>query len=202
MNRNSSNRWFQSLMLALVFALGGCAGSVKNMSLVPQDRIVSGPQQGKALVVFLRPSSMAFSIQSVVSEIVDNKPSLVGIVASGKKVAYQVNPGKHLFMVTSESGDFLSADLEKDKTYYALVTPRMGAWKARFSLKPIPAGELNSSEFNDWLESCEWVEPNADSLTWATNHMSKIQSLYDDNYARWMEKDPASKPHLGPQDGR
>jgi hypothetical protein len=202
MNRMSSNQWFQALMLAFVFALGGCAGSVKHMSLVPKDRIVSGPQEGKSLVVFLRPSSMAFAIQSVVFEMVDNKPSLVGIVASGKKVAYQVNPGKHLFMVTSESGDFLSADLEKDKTYYTLVTPRMGAWRARFSLKPITAGELNSTEFNDWLESCEWVETTEDSFIWATSHLSDIQSIFDKNYVRWMEKDPANRPHLGPQDGR
>ncbi len=61
-------------------------------------------------------------------------------------------------MVVGENADFISAELGANKTYYALVTPRIGAWKARFSLKPIHADQLNSSQFDEWLDNCKWLQ--------------------------------------------
>jgi len=147
--KRSFSPYFAVLLLALL--LSGCAGTVKNMRTVPPDRIVTAPEEGKSMVVFMRPSGLGFAIQSSVFEIKGDNPSLVGIVAAKKKVSYQLEPGKHLFMVVGESADFMSAELEVNKAYYALVIPRMGMWKARFSLKPIHADELNSSQFKQWI---------------------------------------------------
>ena len=131
------------------------------MRPVPPDSVVTAPDNGKAMIVFMRPSSFGFAIQSSVFDIAGDTPSLLGIVSAKTKVAHQVAPGEHLFMVVGESADFMSADLEADKTYFALVTPRMGAWKARFSLKPpVHADALDSSEFTERVNSCEWVEEN------------------------------------------
>ena len=198
--RRSFSLYIAVLFLALLFS--GCAGTVKNMRTVPPDEIVAAPEEGKSIVVFMRPSTLGFGIQSSVFEISGDDSSLVGIVAAKKKVSYQLEPGKHLFMVVGESADFMSADLEENKTYYALVTPRMGVWKARFSLKPIHDSELNSSQFSEWLEGCEWVETNADSETWASSNMASIQSKREGYYAKWMSKDVSERPHLLPQDGK
>jgi hypothetical protein len=192
--------FFAVLFLALF--LSGCAGTVKNMRTVSSERVDSAPDQGKSMVVFMRPSTFGFGIQSSVFEIIDDQPSLVGIVAAKAKVSYELEPGQHLFMAVGESADFLYADLEANKTYYALVTPRMGAWKARFSLKPIHAGELGSSQFNEWIEACEWVEKSSDSDAWASENMASIQEKHAKYYAKWMEKDLSERPKLLPQDGK
>ena len=199
-NRKRNSVYF--LFLILVLFLTGCAGTVKNMREVSPENIVNAPDQGKSLIVFMRPSTLGFAIQSSVFEVTENNIQLAGIVAAKKKVAYQIEPGKHFFMVVGESADFMYAELEENKTYYALVTPRMGLWKARFSLKPIHHDELNSSQFTDWVESCDWVEISSESENWANSNMSSIQSKQTEYYQDWMEKDASKRPKLLPQDGK
>jgi hypothetical protein len=193
--------WFSMLFIGLL--VSGCAGTVSNMSSVPPEEVVAAPQPGKAMVVFMRPSGFGFGVQSSVFEITEGDyPSLVGIVAAKKKTARQVEPGEHLFMVIGESADFMKADVEADKTYYALVTPRMGVWKARFSLKPVHADELGTKKFNDWVDSCEWVEMNAESEQWARENMPSIISKQQEYYEDWMQKDASDRPFLEPEDGK
>ena len=187
-------------LLAGIF-IAGCATSSK-MQVVPPDRVISTPEEGMSLVVFMRPSDFGGAIQSSVFEIKDEKPSLIGIVSANTKVSHQVKPGDYLFMVIGESADFMSAELEADKTYYALVTPRMGVWKARFSLKPIHAAELDTEEFNDWFEQCGWMENTPASEGWARENANSIYSKYTEYYADWMEKDAADRPKLLAEDGK
>lgn len=189
-----------SLVLALF--ISGCAGTVKNMQIVPPDRIIAEPEEGKSMIIFMRPSSLGFAVQSSVFEINENYPSLVGIVAAQAKVSYMVEPGEYLFMVIGESADFMSAELEANKTYFALVTPRMGAWKARFSLKPIHADELNTTQFQEWIDVTKWVEKSPDSDNWASNNMTSIKEKQIKYYAKWMQKDEEDRPELLPQDGQ
>ncbi len=194
-------RSFSAVLLAAIM-LSGCAGAVKNMRSVPPDQAVTSPVQGKAMVVFMRPATLGFAIQSSVFEVKQDEPMLVGIVAAKKKVGYQVDPGQHVFMVVGESADFMSAELDANKTYYALVTPRMGMWKARFSLKPVSAAELQSPDFNDWFGACEWVEKIPAADTWAAENISSIKSKQDAYYTKWMSRDEAARPMLHPEDGR
>lgn len=198
--RRSLSLYISLLILGLL--LSGCAGSIVNMREVPPDKAVTGPEQGKAMVVFMRPSGLGFAISSSVFEVKGDTPTLVGIVAAKAKVAYQVEPGKHLFMVVSESADFMSADLAANKTYYALVTPRMGMWKARFSLKPVHADKLNSSEFSGWLADCKWVEKSPESDAWANNNMPDIKAKRAKYYDVWVNKPEDGRPRLLPEDGK
>ncbi len=185
-----------------MLVMTGCAGKVKNMQPTSAGSIKTVPDKGKSMIVFLRPSTFGFGVQSSVFEMRGTNPHLVGIVAAKKKVAYQLKPGKHTFMVVGESGDFMSANLKPNKTYYALVTPRMGAWKARFSLKPIHSGELNSPQFKKWLSSCEWVKKSPASVGWAKSNSASIKSKYAKYYGKWMSKDASERPKLLPQDGK
>lgn len=170
--------------------------------MVPPERVVSAADEGKAMVVFMRPSNIGGLIQSSVFEIKNGNPELIGIVSANTKVSYQLEPGSYLFMVIGESADFMSAELEANKTYYALVTPRIGWWKARFSLKPIHSAELDSAEFNEWQEECKWVENTPASDAWARENMSSIYSKHKEYYADWMEKAASDRPKLLPEDGR
>lgn len=197
------NRIFVFLILVVIILfLSGCAGKVKNMGLVPPDEIRTSPSPGKSMIIFMRPSTLGFGIQSSVFEVQNEEVQLAGIVAAKKKVVYELEPGEHLFMVIGESADFMYADLDPEKTYYALVTPRMGVWKARFSLKPVHAEEFTSSQFEEWLQNCEWVKIIPESETWAASNMESIQSKRKEYYEKWMNKNENDRPRLLPQDGR
>jgi hypothetical protein len=193
-------------ILILVFVLAvlvfyGCAGSVRNMREIPDEQAVYAPDPNRALIVFMRPSSFAFAVQSSVFELVEDSPELIGIVAAKKKVAYQVEPGEHLFMVIGESADFMKADIQAGKKYYVLVTPRMGMWKARFSLKPIHKDELDSDELVKWEKECHWVEKTYDSDQWAKSNMDSIQSKNSEYMQKWLQRPEPDRPALHIEDG-
>ena len=187
-----------ALVLVPILMFIGCAGAVKNMQPITVDQVQITPDPGKAMVIFMRPSTLGFGIQSSVFELNDNnEPELLGIVAAKKKIAAQIEPGEKLFMVIGESADFMSGMLDAGKTYYALVTPRMGWWKARFSLKPIDEETYNSSKFSEWFEACEeWVQKNEDSEFWASDNMPSIKDKRLEYYPKWRDRKESEKPRL------
>lgn len=196
------NNSFTFVLFLSVLCLTGCAGAVKNMAVVPVEEVMTSPMKGKSMVVFLRPSALGFGVQSSVFEVKDETVILAGIVAAKKKVSYELDPGEHLFMVIGENADFMTAELEPNKTYFALVSPRMGMWKARFVLEPIHADVVHSSELEDWLKECEWVKKTADSETWARSNMPSIQSKRFEFYEAWKGKGANDRLRLLSQDGR
>jgi hypothetical protein len=189
------------IYIGLALLIHGCAGTIKNMREVPPESVMASPEDGKAMVVFMRPSSLGYAIQSSVFEVKDEDLLLIGIVAAKTKVTYQLDPGKHLFMLIGESADYMTVDLLPGKTYYALITPRFGVWKARFSLKPIHQEEFNTPEFKEWIDDCKLVEKMVESDNWAANNVKSIQSKHDRYYPEWLKKPETEKPHLFNQDG-
>jgi hypothetical protein len=188
-------------VFVLVVALVGCAGPIGHMREVPSGTaITTTPPPGKAAIVFLRPSTLGFAIASSVYELKPDGDVFVGIVPAKRKTVYFADPGTTRFMVVSEAADFMAADLEAGKTYYALVTPRMGVWKARFSLRPVAAKELDGTEFSDWFQECTFIENTPASRTWAKEHWSDIQEKKVEYLKKWDAK--AEKPHLRATDGR
>jgi hypothetical protein len=192
-------------ILKLVFVLAallffGCAGSVKNMRQIPDEHAAYAPDPDQALIVFMRPSGFAAAIQSSVFELIDDYPNLIGIVAAKKKVAYNLGPGEHLFMVIGESADFMKADILAGKTYYVLITPRMGAWKARFSLKPIHKNEPDADKLAEWAQECHWVEKTNASDQWADSNMPSIQSKKVKYMETWLQRPEHERPALRTED--
>ncbi|MEW6068332.1 MAG: hypothetical protein AB1610_08590 [Nitrospirota bacterium] len=149
----------------------------------------------------MRPSFFGGAIQSSVFDVTTQENILVGIVSSKRKIAYKTSPGEHLFMVIGESADFMKANLEAGKIYYALVTPRMGAWKARFSLKPLHKNDIETDDFKDWDSSCEFVENTDASYQWARDNAESIQFKRERYYQKWMSKPEEDIPLLNKEDG-
>ena len=57
------------------------------------------------------------------------------------------------------------------KIYFAMVTPRMGAWKARFSMHPVRNGgpgefQYSSDRFQSWLAEAKFVDNTSESEAW------------------------------------
>ena len=96
----------------------------------------------------------------------------------------------------------MHAELEPDKTCYALVTPRRELLKARFSLDPVTAEQQTGDEFDECYGSREWVEKSDTSDQWAQDNMDVILAKQKKYYPDWLEKPEAEYPRLGPQDGR
>lgn len=177
--------------LVAALALAACVSN--RMTAAPEPAIVTAPPADKAVVVFLRPSTFAFGIQSSVFDVTENPPTFIGIVSSTSKIAYASPPGARRFMVVSESADFMDAELESGKTYYSLVTPRMGAWKARFSLRPVHSGD---SELDEQLQSCTWIDNTPSSIEWARRAEANVVRKRDENLPRWLEKDDRPKLYI------
>ena len=184
-----------TILSLLVFA--GCA---TNPMQVSSYQILQKPQSSEAQVVFLRSSFMGSAINASLYDVTGGELKFVGIIANGTKIAYDTKPGKHTFMVVSEAADFMEADIRPGKTYYSIVTPRMGAWKARFSLWPIKNDasskyNLESPDFDSWLSGTKLVE-HCKSLGFKDTELFLPSGVKDWNDAltRSIDDEPMTEP--------
>ncbi len=186
---------------AMVLMTAACSGHVHldYMSPVPEAEVEVPPDPGKALIVFMRAGRYAFLAQAEVW----HGERLVGLFGTRTKVAWQVEPGEHHFMVTSEAADFMVANVEAGKTYYVLVKARPGAALARFSFRPLLAEDLaNDPRVDTWFERCTWMEPTRNGEIWADVSASRVAEMREAGWERWLAKDEEGRERLGPEDGR
>lgn len=188
-------RW--SAALLLVLGLAGCQSSLMTKAGGGEPK----PEPGKALVVFMRPSSLGGAIQSSVYDTSEKEDKFIGIVSTKTKIAYQADPGDHLFMVVAENADFMVAHLDAGKTYYVLVSPRMGMWKARFSLLPIhnradAKYSMQSEDFRDWMAKTDWVSVTPAAQQWYQQHEADIRAKKLDYMQRWNTADAQQRAEL------
>jgi len=170
----------------------GCASS--KMAVAPEQTL-SPVNPNQARVVFMRSSFVGSAIQASVFDVTDGEPEFIGIVSDGTKVSFDTNAGHRVFMVVSEAADFMEGDLKPGLTYYGMVTPRMGAWKARFSLWPVRNGtpgefDVNSDKFQSWLKKNELVVNTAESEQWFTENLPSIREKQAKYWAAWQDKSP------------
>lgn len=182
-------RWGFALLL-----LAGVMGCQSSLMVKPDiaSSTMPTPAAGKALVVFLRPSMFGGAIQSSVYDTRGDSNEFIGIVSTKNKLAYQAAPGEHLFMVVAENADFMIAHLDAGKTYYALISPRPGFWKARFSLLPIhnradAKYSLKSSDFQDWMRKTSWVRVTPAARQWYQQNKASILEKQASYMRKWNQ---------------
>ena len=198
-------RVFYIFTLLGALLLAGCAS---NPMAPVADQTVPAAAPDTAQVVFMRDAYTGKAIVSSLYDVTDGKTQFIGVMANGTKIAYPTTPGKHTFMVVSEAADFMEADLVAGKTYYALVTPRMGLWKARFSLWPISneadaAHSLKSKNFKGWVEDTDLVTNSPKSLAWYERVKASVEKKRAEYWPVWQEKSAAdvAARTLKPTDG-
>jgi hypothetical protein len=96
-------------------------------------------------------------------------------------------------MVVSEAADYMEANLDPGKTYYAMVTPRMGAWKARFSMHPVRNSgngefQYDSKQFQEWLQKTKFVANTVESRAWAKENLGNIKDKHERYWVVWKQK--------------
>jgi hypothetical protein len=181
----------------LALAVGLLAGcTVRSDLMSPTGESPNGlrPAPGKALVVFLRPEYVGYAIQAVVYD----GTQFIGVVSRYAAVAYQTDPGAHRFMVVSEAADFMDADLAPGRTYFAQVRPRMGVWRARFSLAPLSA-TADARDIATWLAESKVVTANAAGRRWDEENRPSVLAKKAAYERKWLEKE--DRPMLHADDG-
>lgn len=193
------------LMIMLYGAfLVGCASNPMSVS---SNVSVEQPQSHEAQVLFMRDSFVGSAISASIYDVTGNEPVFIGILQNGTKVAYNTLPGKHTFMVVSEAADFMEADLSAGKTYYSIVTPRMGAWKARFSMWPIKISgsryRLDSNDFQNWKKNTKYAGMTPRARSWYEANRNSVISKQQNYWPVWQRKSQADLElrTLRPEDG-
>jgi hypothetical protein len=107
-------------------------------------------------------------------------------------------------MVVSEAADFMKATVLPGKTYYALVTPRMGTWVARFSFRPLRQNDFSSDDFAKWDSATQLVRASPEAAEWARKNASDIDAKRAKYWPEWQSKEQLQRDSqtLNPQDGR
>lgn len=188
-------RLFYLIALLLTFTLlSGCVSP--NMGHSKPAQAVTGPAPGKALVIFMRPSKLGFKVHATVFD----GDKMIGMVPYNTKLPYTAKPGKHMFMVVSEAADFMKAELVAGKTYYVQVVPRMGAWRARFSLAPIHRADLETAKVKQWIKNAKFIDNLPSAYAWGKNNRPSILTKKNTYFSKWQKK--ANKPFLRPEDGK
>lgn len=199
---------FIRLVLVLMASALFFAGCASNPMQVSPVQTIQKVDANATQVVFMRSSFVGSAINASLYEIVDGEPQFIGILANATRIAYPTTPGKHTFMVVSEAADFMEADLAPGLTYYSIVTPRMGAWKARFSLWPIKKDSsaefsVSNPEFSSWQSNTSLVSNSEKSLLWFQKSKASVVEKQQEYWPVWQEKsaEDKAKRTLAPEDG-
>lgn len=177
--------------LVLLLVVAGCSRRSNLMSAAP----VLPAASDMATVVFLRPGFTGYAISAAVYD----GDAFAGIVMRHARLTLHVPPGPRRFMVVSEAADFLDADLVAGKEYFVLVTPRMGAWRARFSLRPVTPTGRDWDDLPEWLKESDPVAPNAKGDAWARENAASVREKQADYLPKWLRK--TDRPTLRAEDG-
>ena len=166
------------------------------VSTAPASDMVEGK------VVFMRPSGMGGAVAATVFDVTGSGDSkIIGIINMRGKLSYPVKPGVYTFMVVSEAADFMQVTVAPGKTYYALVRPRMGAWKARFSFEPLRAGD---SRAESWERSTRLVNNPSRAEAWYRDNASSVEDKRSRYWPEWNNKPESARAGqtLNAEDGR
>ena len=173
-----------------LFLLSGCQSTLMEPMA---EQAQTNAKAGQSQVVFIRSAFIAKAIQASVYDVTSGTPIFIGVVSNDTKVSYMTSPGEHMFMVVGESADFLKATVAEGKTYYAVVSPRMGFWKARFSMHPVRNDasakfKYDSKDFKDMLDESVFVQNGPKAAQWATSNANSISKKMSKYLPEWKSK--------------
>ncbi len=161
-----------------------------------------------ATVVFFRKSTVGSMIKASVYEVTGGETKFIGILKNKQRLVHKTTPGQHRFMVVSEAADFMEAELVAGKTYYGIVTPRMGAWKARFSLSPVRNGSegefvWDSKDVQKRFKKTKLKKTSDKDRAWYEKHKDSVAKKKAKYLEAWAEKSEAdiAERTLKPEDG-
>lgn len=202
-------RWIKFGFILIVSSLlFACAAKMpREIAEVDVTARVSRPSPGKSLVFFVRTAKFGGAVPSPLFD----GDKYIGTIAMeydpkmGVKkknyLAYQTEPGKHVFMTYSEIGDFLPAELLPNKVYFVQVRPVMGAMGARFYLTP-QNGQLNQSEIDEVVALGGQIRVTEEWKRWALDNTEVLQKFRSEWWQKWQARPANDRHELKKESGR
>lgn len=185
---------FNFIGLAMIIFISGCAGSSNYMAPATP---ISGPEQDKAVVYFMRPSGMGFAINFQIWD----RDQFIGLSQAKSYFAYQCDPGKHLFIGIAENKRGVLAELEAGKSYYMITQVRMGGWRARLAMIPVTRDSKFWDQVETYKSKLKFIQAKPEMIAqWNTTKKAKIQEII--NILENTEKGKKYVLPLTAQDGR
>jgi len=196
------------IRLTIFISIALIVGCASNPMIVSNTHVVSPPTEDQAQIVFFRSSFVGSAIKASIYDVTTGSPEFLGILSNGTKISYLTSAGKHTFMVVSEAADFMESDVLAGKTYYSIVTPRMGAWKARFSMWPIRNNAdskytINSADFESWMKNTKVATNSDQSREWYNHNRVSVIAKKKKYWPVWQQKskEDLAERTLNPEDG-
>jgi len=163
---------------------------------------MDNPEPEEALILFLRtPTKKGSLIKSTVYETLDDGTlEFLSVQTQGTYLVHPVSAGKHVFAVVGESADFIEVDAQGGHIYPVITKPRMGAWKARFSMFSGCPGSEDWPQLAEWLTKSRKVTLKRDEAdAWFASNGNSVREKIEKYWPRWLEK--PDRPMIPPEDG-
>jgi hypothetical protein len=144
--------WFMTLLLVVSFCSGSNIFAVQDHPdydlEYPKEAPQPVPQEGKAIVFFIRPAfvGLAIPFYQYANE------QLVGITKGKCYFFCYASPGESTFRLHAENNSEVKVNIEAGKIYYFQQEVLAGIGKARGDLLPLSATEAASM-----MEKCKYV---------------------------------------------
>jgi hypothetical protein len=139
------------------------------------------PAEGKAVVYFTRVTKLGFAISF---EFFDGD-KFIGDFKGQKYMRYECDAGQHLFWISSENKEFVTADLKAGGSYIVMVDVKMGAWKARVGVTPVTS--TSGEKFDRAKELILKEAPIAYDASARDNKNTKLRGFIDEQLKKYEE---------------
>lgn len=193
-------------ILYLGALLAGCSQIEVEMAPAINEKASNRDQ---ANIIFIRSSPFNNKETSSVFRTEGDQIEFIGILNNDKRISFKVDPGQHVFMVASNSVEYMHADVRAGLTYYVMVAPGIGASTRQFALWPVRKGfggeyYTDSRDFPYWLANTQAVKNSKKSFQWFSENRSRIEEMHRSLWPAWgkgMNKYELQKRTLNADDG-
>jgi len=180
-------------VVVLALLVQGCASNLMKTSDVG---VVETPDRDTATIVFMRSSFVASAIGVELFEIDNGEIKFVGALPNGSKIAHKTTPGKKVYMAYGTAADFMIANVEGNKTYYAIVRPNWGT--GGFAPTPVRSDgstdyNMQTDDFSTWQKETALLEKKDGADKWFAKNKAKYLEIYNDYWARFQTKTESQK---------
>lgn len=124
----------------------------------------------------------------------------IGVFKGQNYMRYEVDPGEHLFWVSTEDKEFVTADLKAGGVYIIIINVEMGVVKARVGLNPITVADAELFErAKELIEKKAPVVTSEEVIKKTTAKLEKKNFIPEklDLYERVWKKEK-NFPHISP----
>jgi hypothetical protein len=186
----------EQLIILLFFMVGPAYAASKMTVSENQEQLATPPD--KSQIIFLKPFGRGVNRGGSVSvfDVTDGEPGFLGLLYSQSKLAYFVEPGSYTFMVISNGGRYMLANVAVGKTYYVMVTSAFvdfNTSRGSVKLLPVRNGSEGKYQIDDywtqkWLVKTKFVENTEASIRWAEDNRIKHVEYHDKYWKVWEKK--------------